>query len=205
MDSNRSGCNELSAWYVQFYQHLVQIGVRFGCPKEDVKDLISQFFLSLVEKKINPDQIENVKAYLSVAFYRVLIENNRGVNKKRSACVGLGKAYEPSIQEIHEHEQTNIELILRLRQAYQKLPGRCQKVIFLKYYEGLTTDQIAKRTGLTTRSIYNNLFEGVRLLRSAFKQEPSTVASSSSSSSSSSSFSELLVVAIMFYASKIFF
>jgi RNA polymerase sigma-70 factor (ECF subfamily) len=38
-------------------------------------------------------------------------------------------------------------------------------VIDLKYYQNLTTEEIALQTGLTKRSVYNNLFEGIKLLR----------------------------------------
>jgi RNA polymerase sigma-70 factor (ECF subfamily) len=38
-------------------------------------------------------------------------------------------------------------------------------VIDLKFYKGLSTEQIAAQTGLSKRTVYNNMFEGVKLLR----------------------------------------
>ncbi|HEX7357937.1 MAG TPA: sigma factor-like helix-turn-helix DNA-binding protein, partial [Ignavibacteriaceae bacterium] len=46
------------------------------------------------------------------------------------------------------------------------LPKRCQKVIYLKFYEGLTTEGIVEKSGLNKRTVYNNLFEGIKMLRS---------------------------------------
>ena len=61
--------------------------------------------------------------------------------------------------------QSNEELIAKIKNAYNTLPARCRKVIHLKFYEGLTTDQIAERTGWNVRTVYNNLYEGIKALR----------------------------------------
>jgi len=73
--------------------------------------------------------------------------------------------YEPSVQEALERIQGNTALIDKIKVAYDKLPARCRKVIFLKYYEGAGTDEIAEQTGLSKRTIYNNLFTGISMLR----------------------------------------
>jgi RNA polymerase sigma-70 factor (ECF subfamily) len=45
-------------------------------------------------------------------------------------------------------------LINQIGQAYKKLPNRRQKLICLKFYQGLTTEQIAEQTGLCKRTVY---------------------------------------------------
>jgi RNA polymerase sigma-70 factor (ECF subfamily) len=37
--------------------------------------------------------------------------------------------------------------------------------VHLKYYEGLSTDEIALRTGIEKRTVYNQLHEGIKFLR----------------------------------------
>jgi RNA polymerase sigma-70 factor (ECF subfamily) len=76
---------------------------------------------------------------------------------------------EVSVQDTIEKMETNTALIDAVREAYKKLPARCRKVIDLKYYQGLTTEEIALQTGLTKRSVYNNLFEGIKLLSEELK------------------------------------
>jgi DNA-directed RNA polymerase specialized sigma24 family protein len=53
-----------------------------------------------------------------------------------------------------ERIKTNTELINQLRQAYEKLPNRRQKAIYLKFYQELITEQIAEQTGLCKRTVY---------------------------------------------------
>ncbi|MEO6705700.1 MAG: sigma-70 family RNA polymerase sigma factor [Ginsengibacter sp.] len=157
----------LDKWYQTFQCNFMNIGLKFGYRQDEVHDFINQFFLDLLEKKIDLTTINNPKAYLLTAFRRKLVDNYRQSTKKRLIVIkGDHENYtQPSIQEALEQIESNTELINALRNAYKKLPARCRKVIDLKFYKGLTTEEIALQTGLTKRSVYNNLFEGVKLLR----------------------------------------
>ena len=154
-------------WYKAYHLLFINMALKLGYTKEEASDMVGQFYLDLMEKNINPDTITNPKAYLSTAFQRKLIDRHRA-SKKEIVITGRihSEPYiEYTVQEKLEQVQTNTELIKQLRSAYQKLPERCRKVIYLKFYKGLTSEQIAVQTGLTKRTVYNNLFEGVKLLR----------------------------------------
>ena len=157
----------LDKWYQTFQYSFMSIGLKFGYRQDEIRDFINQFFLDLLEKKIDPATINNPQAYLSTAFRRKLIDHYRQSNKSR--LIVIKDDYEnyaqPSVQETLEQTESNMELINALRKAYKKLPSRCRKVIDLKFYKGLSTEEIALQTGLNKRSVYNNLFEGVKLLR----------------------------------------
>ena len=162
----------LDKWYETFQYTFMNIGLNFGYQQDEVLDFINQFFLDLLEKKIDPESIKNPQAYLSTAFRRKLVDHYRQSEKNRVVVIKDDhKSYaEPSIQETLEQIESNTELISALRNAYKKLPTRCRKVIDLKFYKGLTTEEIALQTGLTKRSVYNNLFEGVKLLRTGLNR-----------------------------------
>jgi len=165
--------NQVQCWYEAFRSHFMAMGLKLGYRNEEISDIIGQFFLDLLEKNIDPQALNNPKAYLSVAFRRKLVDHYRISRKK--CFIDADKILEefsvPSVQDTLEQIQANAELISQIRKAYQKLPDRCQKVIYLKFYKGLTTEQIAEQTGLTKRSVYNNLFEGVKLLRKELNRQ----------------------------------
>jgi RNA polymerase sigma-70 factor (ECF subfamily) len=143
------------------------IGIRFGYGHDELKDIVNQFFLDMLEKKIDFSLITNPEAYIYTAFKRKLIDHYRR-NKQRmipGKMYVVENAYEPSVQEAMEKLQGNTELISKIMQAYDKLPARCRKVIFLKYYKGAGTDEIAEQTGCSKRTVYNNLFTGITMLR----------------------------------------
>ena len=157
----------LEKWYQTFQYNFMNIGLKFGYQKEEVTDLINQFFLDLLEKRIDLEKINNPQNYLSTAFRRKLVDHYRQSGKTRVVVLkdtDVNYA-EPSIQETLEQIESNVELINALKNAYENLPARCKKVIDLKFYKGMATEEIALQTGLTKRSVYNNLFEGIKLLR----------------------------------------
>jgi len=159
-------------WYKTFQPYLIQIGLKMGYSKEEASDFVHQFFLELLEKEIDPTGISHPQAYLSTAFKRKLIDHHRSAVKKQHLYVEAieNGDFEPSVQEKLEQFQYNAELVAQLKKAYHNLPERCKKVIYLKFFQGLTIDEIASQTGLAKRSVYNNLFEGVKMLRAELRQ-----------------------------------
>ena len=177
MISSETYSQQIQYWYDSFKFCFVNIGLKLGYSENELGDIISKFFLELLEKNIDPTTIDNPQAYLSTAFRRKLTDHYRSTRKNRFVDVdNIPEEYiEPSVQDILEQAQSNTELIGRIRRAYEKLPKRCQKVIYLKFYEGLSTEQILEKTGLSKRSVYNNLFEGIKILRVELSEKQADV------------------------------
>lgn len=129
-------------------------------------------FLDLIDQGIQAQAIINPKAYLSTTFRRKLIDIIRKNNKTREVHDFLMREedYELGVEDIIVEQQQKAEMVKKIKDLYEKLPARCKKVIFHKFYEGLTTIEIAEKTGLSQRSVYNNLFEGLKLLRADLVQ-----------------------------------
>lgn len=164
---------QIDAWYKEWRLLLLNEGLRFGYSTEEVKDLLHQLFLDLLEKGIDPDTIQNPKAYLIKAFKCKLIDYYRTLQKKSTVHTNSFADEQSNGQHFFsefEITEENNELVQNIRKAFDKLPKRCKKVIYLKFSEGKTTDEIADITGLTKRSVYNNLFEGIQLLRTQLQK-----------------------------------
>jgi len=156
----------LSCFYSSEYEGLIAIGLYQGCELEQVKDIIHQLFLDFAEKKINLDNLANPRAYIITCFKRRLIDHYR-VNVKRINGNGFvfREISELAVDKVIEESECFAELAHKLKKGFEQLPDRCKKVIFLKYYVGLSNEEISKKTGLSARSIYNNLSEGIKQLR----------------------------------------
>lgn len=150
----------------------MNIGLKYGWTREDIKDIINQMFLDFIDQKVQINAIINPKAYLTVTFRRKLVDIARKNNKAKQLHDFLisEEEYETGIDEIIEQEQYRAEMSKKIKIIFEKLPPRCKKVISLKFYDGLTTEQIAEKTGISRRSVYNNLFEGLKLLKAALAE-----------------------------------
>jgi RNA polymerase sigma factor (sigma-70 family) len=167
--------NALSSFYNSEYNLLVSIGVYHGFDREQLKDVIHQLFLEFAEKKIDLHMVANPTSYIVTSFKRRLIDIHR-YNAKRSTVDPdpYHDTVQESVEKIMEQSETTNGIAAQLRNVYEQLPERCKKVIFLKYYGGLSNDEIRKRTGLSMRSIYNNLSEGIKQMRSALTSQNGT-------------------------------
>lgn len=164
--------------YSAYRSHFINMGTRLGFGKEELSDIISQFFLDLLEKNIDPGSIRHPKTYLSTAFRRKLVDHYRSHRQVPKVCDADAVAdavVVPSIQETLEAIQSNTELIANIRRAFDKLPNRSRQIIYLKFYEGLSTEEIALRTGLEKRTVYNQLHEGIKFLRKELSQGASGI------------------------------
>jgi RNA polymerase sigma factor (sigma-70 family) len=45
------------------------------------------------------------------------------------------------------------------------LPNRQKELIALRFYEGLNYEEIVQRTGLSHRTVYNKIHEGIKKLK----------------------------------------
>lgn len=168
METLESTSRLVEGWYESFRSSFIKMGLKLGYKKEELDDIVNQFFLDILEKRIDLHSIKSPQAYLSTAFRRKLIDHYRSSVKTLPVvdAESVSEKYAvPPAQDIFEKVHANTELIRQIRTAYKKLPNRCQKVIYLKFYKGLSTEQIARQSGLSKRTVYNNLFEGIKLLR----------------------------------------
>jgi RNA polymerase sigma-70 factor (ECF subfamily) len=156
------------ALYEKMYNFLMVFALKRGYHHEEIKDIINQTFLELAEKKVDFDKIHNPIGYALTSFKRKLIDNNRRITKLNLLKNELNQQQEKEliISDTLEFSENRAEQNQKLFLLYEELPPRCKKVIYLKYYGGLTNEQIAALTGLSVRSVYNNLHEGIKILRS---------------------------------------
>jgi RNA polymerase sigma-70 factor (ECF subfamily) len=158
--------NGLEKLYKIYYPVLMRMGRLLSYHSEISKDTVNQVFLELWERKDRLPEVENIKSYLMTYFKRKL----------------LGQIIESrqldSLQDWHQETQTSSsqmeaimaeeldqETKLKLAAAIKKLPKRQQEFLRLRFYDGMSHSEIAAHTGLTIRTIYNKLHEGINTLR----------------------------------------
>ena len=76
---------------------------------------------------------------------------------------------EPSYEDILVGIQVQEEQKEKLRRALQKLSPRQKEYLHLTYFEGLSYEQVALKTGQTTKTVYNTTYEAIKVLRKEIK------------------------------------
>jgi RNA polymerase sigma-70 factor (ECF subfamily) len=173
MPSVKNADNRISSWYQQYRDHLSHFAMRLGFQHCEAEDLINQLFLELWEKQTDLSNIEQPKSFLLTALKRRIIDQHR--KKKNSLFIVTDKAEpadsEQGKQSLLEELEDQQQSIKELGRTYASLPKRLQEIVYLKFYKGLPTNTIAESLGISNRTVYNSLFEAIKLLRSRFTKK----------------------------------
>lgn len=156
------------ALYNKYYHSLFFIGLKEVGDGHLVRDTIQQLFLYLWEKRETIKTAANVKSYLITSFLRKLSDDWKKAERFSSLQV-VNDAYledapltpEESLVKKDEYgHQFSV-----LAGLMDELPNRQKELLVLKFYEGLSYEEIVQRTGLSHRTVYNKIYEALKHLK----------------------------------------
>lgn len=155
-----------------YYSSLYHYGTRFTADRDLIKDCIQDLFLEIWEKRESLIHILDIKPYLFQSLRNNLIRKVRrqsvfsDITEKEDETVG------DSSPELHwilaETDNLTKE---RLRQTIELLPKRQREALYLKYYENLSYEEIAKIMGLHRQAVANYLQYGIQKLREYWQSQ----------------------------------
>ena len=154
--------------YKKYYHVLLFIGLKAVKDTALVKDTIHQLFLYLWEKRETIHAANNVKSYLVISFLRKLsaaAEKSGRMSALQAAHNNYTEDTPPTPEErlIKKDEQDHLSRMIMNR--INDLPDHQKKLIFLRFYEGLSYGDIVQLTGLSQRTVYNKIHEALKKLR----------------------------------------
>ncbi|WP_198018782.1 RNA polymerase sigma factor [Asinibacterium sp. OR53] len=162
------------ALYRKYYHSLLFIGLKEIKDAHLVKDAIQQQFLYLWEKRSSIQPAKNVKAYLVSSFLRKLTADWKRAEKTDNLQVAWNNMVEmplPTPEESLIWKDEQQQLCRLLMDHVNALPARQKELIILRFYEGLSYEEIVQRTNLTHRTVYNKIHEALKKLKLELEPE----------------------------------
>ncbi len=158
--------------YKSLYYELVNFGVRTSGDVDLSSEATDQVFVTIWEKREKLERVENVQAYLITFLKRKilrLLEKQNKINKALQNVKAEDDWFEMPYEEFIIQVQTNEWIQHRLKEALDKLTFRQKQLIHLKFFEGLTYEQIASHTKQTIKTAYNTVYDALKILREELK------------------------------------
>ncbi|MFN3377906.1 MAG: RNA polymerase sigma factor [Runella zeae] len=150
------------------YRALFNYAIKFTKDREVVKDCIQDLFLELWERRDYLTQTPFVRIYLIKALRNNLFRKIRQ-EKKFTDAEDLDSEIPLSDHISAESSWIESELFLeneeKIKTALSKLPKRQQEIIFLKFYENLSNDQISEILDMNRQSVANLLHRALTSLK----------------------------------------
>ena len=156
------------------FRRLFQYGSKFSKDQEFVKDCIQDLFLILWEKRENLGNDIAVKPYLMASLRRLM---HRAISSKSWMAGESLDEKEGSFelefsveQEYIDHEST-LARTRQLEKLLGELPKRQKEVIYLKYFQEMSRDQISEIMSVSPQTVSNLLQIAIKQLKKHWKAE----------------------------------
>jgi len=153
--------------YQNHYQSLFSYGLSITGDKELTKDCIQELFLEIWKTRITlNNEVGNIRSYLFTWLRRKIGHALSRLAKAKALVV---------TQDATLNQSSYVDLLIafqqseekkdQLRDALKKLTKKQLEIIRLKFFDNLSYAEIAAKTSLAPRTVYNLIYEGIRHLR----------------------------------------
>ncbi|MFA7473920.1 MAG: sigma-70 family RNA polymerase sigma factor [Spirosomataceae bacterium] len=157
----------------RYYAVLFRYSSRFTKNRAMVEDCIQDVFIYIWEHRMSLSTPPSVKFYLLKSvrnrMFLDLKEANRVVEHNPDT------SFEEDIEKHLIREEIQVLNKTRLSSLLNLLPARQREALFLKYFEGLSVDEIGEIMGVNRQSAANFLYRALTTLRENWVEKAFTL------------------------------
>lgn len=151
------------------YRLLYNYATKFSKDTELIKDCIQDLFLELWYRRSRLADTSYVTVYLICALRNNLLRKLK-VNTRLDDSADLASSCEAftdnlTVETMLISSESMSQKEREIRNAINRLPRRQQEVIFLKFYEGLSNDEIAKVMEIERQTVSNFIYRAIGQLK----------------------------------------
>lgn len=148
--------------YNTYFPSLYKYGMKIFTESGVVKDCIHDLFAALWFSRERLSDTDSIKYYLFASLKRRIVRHSRPGLLQRFLETAVSA---PSVEQTIIEEQSSQERSKKLEKVIKKLPKRQKEILYLRYYEGLTTQETADIMSLSIDSTYVLLSKALNYLR----------------------------------------
>ena len=151
--------------YKEYYNELFNYGFRISGSEDLTRDCIQELFIKIWLNKEKYSKIKNPKPYIFKILRNTIVDSL----KNKEDCAGLCdiELIDPFLSEqdfaINTDRPSDVKK--KLLKAIDKLTKRQKEIIFLKFYSGLSYEEISEITSIKNQSIRNITSNALKKLR----------------------------------------
>ena len=166
--------NALSKFYKQHYVGLINYGRTIIDDKEFVNNCFMELLIEFWDKRSALPEVENVRSYLMTSLSRAILHALKSDKRRQIKHIELQQISADHQWSYEEHLvklQSDINLKTKIAKAMGRLTARQQELIRLKFFANLSYDEIAAQCGITKRTAYNTIYDGIKVLQTELYED----------------------------------
>lgn len=156
--------------YSYYFKYLSYIGLKKGFSSARVNDEINEMFMYLWEHRDQLKNIVNYHSYIITSFLRKLYRkapvflDADGIDEHSYGELPAHPSVESQMIELQKQE----ELGRTLKRFVEQLPEKQRRMIYQKFYLGLSYKEISEANRVSINTVYNTVYKAVEKLKSFF-------------------------------------
>lgn len=158
--------NAYTQLYNLYIDSLFAYGMHFTPDRESVKDCIQEVFISLYKNRSKQKNIENLKCYLFRSLKNELFDLfKKNIEYYQIDTVEPVFAAEYSVEDLFVEDETNNYNRAKLNEIFQLLTPRQHEVIYYRYVEEMSYDEIGELMQMNYQSVRNLIYRSMQKAR----------------------------------------
>ena len=159
--------------YRKFSPLLYNYGYKITASREITQDCIQELFITLLVNRAKLGKTDSIKFYLYKSLRRSLMRALKSSNRYVDGAVVPEDQFNVVFSCEYEliQEQISAERSAHLQKALDNLPPRQKEVIFLRFYENLSFEQISAVMGIEQSSVYKIIYKAIHNLQDKLLME----------------------------------
>ncbi|MDL2281999.1 sigma-70 family RNA polymerase sigma factor [Parabacteroides sp. OttesenSCG-928-G06] len=167
-----SGNKEAYSWiYKAYIQDLYRYGLRFSSNPELIKDCIQEVFTYIYKNRTRLNTPDNVKVYLFIALKNNIL---RALSRKEiyeeeeNAEEAMHFSLEPTVEDAFIEKEEYIHQQDRLKKMFEILTPRQQEIIYYRFAQELSYEEICQLMNLNYQSAQNLIQRSLQKIRTHY-------------------------------------
>lgn len=158
--------------FTLLYQEYAPVMFQYGCKlsqdRDLVKDCLQMVFLNIWKNKDHLPNPPSVLHYLLKALRNEIFKKTKDQSRFASFSDDTPLAVTNSIEAEWIALQTEESRQEKIKDILKRLPPRQKEVIFLKYYQNLSYEEMAAIMGIGQDSVYKLTYKAIEKLQQLF-------------------------------------
>ncbi|MET4542828.1 RNA polymerase sigma-70 factor (family 1) [Pedobacter africanus] len=130
----------------------------------EAEDIVMDAFTRFWQQKNHIPSIKDLAAFLYTSVKNASLDHIRKQQRKPKIFEDLDNSLY-SLDEILEGEEIYAMVLNQVYQGIESLPDQCKKIFKMLYFEGKSTQEIAKILNLSVQSVRNQKTRAIQLLK----------------------------------------
>lgn len=152
--------------YNRFADDLFAYGMHFTSDRESVKDCIQEIFMSLYKNRSKQRSVENVKYYLFASLKNELFDLfKKSIEYYQIETIEPVFNTEYSVEDLFVKAETDLYNKAKIREIFQLLTPRQHEVIYYRYVEEMSYEEIAQLMQMNYQSVRNLIHRSIQKVR----------------------------------------